>query len=62
MISVDTLKLVSIDNLRARGIKLNDNINIVPAILFKNTEKFIYGKEVFDYLYVVTWYIVNRQY
>lgn len=47
---VDILKLVSIDNLRARGIKLNDNIKHVPAILFKNTEKFIYGKEVFDYL------------
>ena len=47
---VDTLKLVSVDNLRSRGVKLNDNIKHVPAILFKNTEKFIYGKEVFDYL------------
>ena len=42
---VDTLKLVSIDNLRARGIKLNDNKTCSCY-----TEKFIYGKEVFDYL------------
>ena len=47
---VESLKLVSVDNLRSRGIKLNENIKHVPAILFKNTEKFIYGKEVFDYL------------
>lgn len=44
----DSIKLVSVDNLRAKGVKLK--VQHVPAILFKNTEKIIYGKDVFDYL------------
>ena len=46
----DTIKFVSIDNLRSNGVKLNSRIHSVPSIFFKEQDRFIFGKEVFDYL------------
>lgn len=46
----DTIKFVSVDNLRSNGVKLNSRIHSVPSIFFKENDRFIFGKEVFDYL------------
>lgn len=44
------VKMVSVDYIRQQNMVLDNRINQVPAMFFKDTNKIIFGKEVFDYL------------
>jgi hypothetical protein len=45
-----TIKLISIDYLKSNNIAFDNRITHVPAMLLKEYNKIIFGKEVFDYL------------
>ena len=44
------IKLISIDYLKSNKISFDNRITHVPAMLLKEFNKIIFGKEVFDYL------------
>lgn len=44
------VKMVSVDYMRQQNMILDNRINQVPAMLFKENNKIIFGKEVFDHL------------
>ena len=45
-----SIKLISIDYLKSNNISFDNRITHVPAMLLKEYNKIIFGKEVFDYL------------
>ena len=45
-----TIKLISIDYLKSNNIAFDSRITHVPAMLLKDSNKIIFGKQVFDYL------------
>lgn len=44
------LKLVNVENYKAKGVKIPAQIHSVPALLFTENKTVIFGKQVFDYL------------
>jgi hypothetical protein len=44
------IKLVSVDNLRSRNIKLDSKIHSVPALMLMPSKEVLFGKTVFDHL------------
>lgn len=46
------LKLVSIEQIRASGRKLPPQLHSVPALMFPVDKNMIFGKQVFDYLFL----------
>jgi len=44
------IKLVSIDELLAKNINIEDKIHSVPAFMILPSKELLFGKEVFDYL------------
>lgn len=47
---LDYLKLVNVENYKAKGVSIPAQIHSVPALLFPETKKVIFGKQVFDFL------------
>lgn len=46
------IKLVSIEAIRAKNLALDPKIHSVPAMLFPKTNEVIFGKAVFDHLFL----------
>lgn len=46
----NTIKLLSIDTLRSLKKPIDPRIHSVPALFLLDTKKYMFGKEVFDYL------------
>lgn len=46
------IKQVSVDAIRAKGLSLDPKIHSVPAMLFPKTNEVIFGKAVFDHLFL----------
>lgn len=44
------MKLVNVENYKAKGIAIPKQIHSVPALLFTENKTVIFGKQVFDYL------------
>ena len=44
------IKLISVDYLKSNNICIDHRITHIPAMLLKDANKVIFGKEVFDYL------------
>jgi hypothetical protein len=44
------LKLVNVEHYKAKGVSIPAQIHSVPALLFPETKKVIFGKQVFDFL------------
>lgn len=45
-----SIKLVSIDELRSKNIKVDSKVHSVPALVLMPTKEVIFGKAVFDHL------------
>lgn len=46
------VKMVCIEVLRSKGMKIDPKIHSVPAMFFPKTNDILFGKEVFDYLFL----------
>jgi hypothetical protein len=44
------IKLVSMDFIKKNNLRFDQRITHVPALLIKETDRIIFGKELFDYL------------
>jgi hypothetical protein len=44
------IKLVSMDYIKNNNLRFDQRITHVPALLIKETDRIIFGKELFDYL------------
>ncbi|WP_396189509.1 hypothetical protein, partial [Flavobacterium sp.] len=44
------IKLVSVDSLRSRNVKLDTKIHSVPALMLIPSKELLFGKSVFDHL------------
>jgi hypothetical protein len=44
------IKLVSMDYIKKNNLRFDQRITHVPALLIKETDRIIFGKELFDYL------------
>lgn len=47
---LDHMKLVNVENYKAKGVSIPAQIHSVPALLFPESKKVIFGKQVFDFL------------
>jgi hypothetical protein len=48
--ATDFFKLINVENYLANGHNIPSQIHSVPALMFRETKKLIFGKQVFDYL------------
>lgn len=48
--ATEFFKLINVENYIANGHKIPSQIHSVPALMFRETKKLLFGKQVFDYL------------